>query len=43
MNGLWFDLDRSYGAYVYVGETAMFARWLSFELEAGFGVQARYP
>lgn len=42
MNGLWFDLDRAYGFYAYVGDTASFARWLRFELEAGIGVQGRY-
>ncbi|MBA2543106.1 MAG: hypothetical protein H0V17_25925 [Deltaproteobacteria bacterium] len=42
MNGIWFDLDRAYGFYVFVGETATFSRWLRFELEAGVGVQGRY-
>jgi hypothetical protein len=42
MNGLWFDLDRAYGFYIFVGETASFARWLRFELEAGIGIQGRY-
>lgn len=43
MSGLWIDLDRSYGFYVFVGETATFSRWLRFELEAGVGFQGRYP
>lgn len=43
MSGLWIDLQRSYGFYVFVGETATFARWLRFELEAGVGFQGRYP
>jgi hypothetical protein len=43
VNGLLFDLDRAYGLYVFVGETATFRRWLGFELEAGLGVQGRYP
>jgi len=43
MSGLWFDLDRGYGVYVFVGETATFSRWLRFELEGGIGLQARYP
>ena len=43
MTGLWFDLARSYGFYVFVGETATVARWLRFELEAGVGIQGRYP
>jgi hypothetical protein len=42
MNGLWIDLDRAYGFYAYVGETATFGRWLLFELEAGVGVSARF-
>ncbi|MBX3155446.1 MAG: hypothetical protein KF773_05575 [Deltaproteobacteria bacterium] len=42
MNGLWVDLDRAYGFYVYVGETMKFSRWLQFELEGGVGIQARY-
>lgn len=43
MNGLWVDLDRAYGFYVFVGETASFSRWFRFELEAGVGIQGRYP
>ncbi len=42
MNGLWFDLDKAYGFYIFVGETATFARWFRLELEAGIGVQGRY-
>ena len=42
MNGLWFDLDRAYGFYAYVGETATFSRWVRFELEAGVGISGRY-
>ncbi|MDQ3370467.1 MAG: hypothetical protein M3680_34030, partial [Myxococcota bacterium] len=42
LSGLWFDLDRAYGFYVFIGETATFARWLRFELEAGVGIQGRY-
>jgi len=42
LNGLWFELDRSYAAYVYVGETLTFVRWLDFSLEAGAGFQVRY-
>jgi hypothetical protein len=42
LNGLWFDLDRAYGFYAFVGETATFARWLRFELEGGIGIQGRY-
>jgi len=42
MSGLWFDLDKAYGFYVFVGETATFSRWLRFELEGGVGIQGRY-
>ncbi|MDQ3297940.1 MAG: hypothetical protein M3619_15230 [Myxococcota bacterium] len=42
MSGLWFDLDRAYGFYFFIGETATFSRWLRFELEAGVGIQGRY-
>jgi len=42
LSGLWFDLARTYGLYVYVGETATVARWMRFELEGGVGVQGRY-
>jgi len=42
LNGLWFDLDRAYGFYAYVGETATFSRWLRFELEVGIGASARF-
>ncbi|HLL20494.1 MAG TPA: hypothetical protein VK427_00100 [Kofleriaceae bacterium] len=43
MSGLWVDLDRAYGFYIYIAETATFTRWLRFELEAGIGLQGRYP
>jgi hypothetical protein len=42
LNGLWLDLDRAYGFYAYVGETATFGRWLLTELELGVGVSARF-
>lgn len=42
MNGLWFDLERAYGFYGYVGETLTMSRWLRFELELGFGFSARF-
>jgi hypothetical protein len=42
LSGLWFDLRREYGFYVFVGETASFARWMRFELEGGIGIQGRY-
>ena len=43
LNGLWFDFHRSYGLYIFAGETLSVARWLNLELEAGVGIQARYP
>jgi len=42
LSGLWIDLKRQYGFYVFVGETATFARWMRFELEGGLGIQGRY-
>jgi hypothetical protein len=42
LNGLWIDLDRAYGFYFFVGETATFARWLRLDLEAGVGLQVRF-
>ena len=42
LSGLWIDLHRRYGFYVFVGETASFARWMRFELEGGVGFQGRY-
>ena len=38
---IW-DVDRAYGVYAFVGETASFVRWMRFELEAGIGFQGRY-
>jgi hypothetical protein len=43
MEGLWIDLHRTYGFYLYIGETAEFARWLAGEFEGGIGFQGRYP
>lgn len=43
IQGFWVDLHRSYGVYLYVGETLQFARWLSASFEGGFGFQGRYP
>ena len=42
LNGIWFEIDRSYGVYAFAGETLTFVRWLAFDLEAGLGFQARY-
>jgi hypothetical protein len=43
VNGFWFDVQRSYGVYVFFGEEVGFTRWLSASLEAGLGIQGRYP
>jgi hypothetical protein len=43
IEGLWIDLHRAYGVYVYVAESLAFNRWLSASFEAGFGFQGRYP
>jgi hypothetical protein len=37
------DLHHAYGFYVFVGETLTFKRWLMGDLEAGIGIQGRYP
>jgi hypothetical protein len=42
LSGLWFDLDRAYGFYAFIGETATFSRWLRVELEGGVGIQGRF-
>jgi len=42
LSGIWLDLEKAYGFYAYIGETATFSRWWMFELEVGIGVQARY-
>jgi hypothetical protein len=43
IEGVWIDLHRSYGLYLYVGETIEFSRWLSGGFEVGVGFQGRYP
>lgn len=43
VNGLQFDFHPSYGLYVFVGEELGFRRWLAFGIEAGIGIQGRYP
>jgi hypothetical protein len=43
LEGYWLDLHRSFGIYAFVGESAELARWLSFELDFGLGIQGRYP
>jgi hypothetical protein len=43
VNGLQFDVHPSYGFYVYVGEELAFRRWFWLGVEAGIGIQGRYP
>ncbi len=43
LEGYMFDFNRHVSAYIYLGETIGFVRWLSGDFEAGLGIQARYP
>ncbi len=43
VNGLQLDLHRTFGVYLMFGEEVSWRRWLRFEIEAGLGVQARFP
>jgi hypothetical protein len=43
VNGIMFDFHRTFGLYAHFGETITFASWLRFELNAGLGVQVRFP
>jgi hypothetical protein len=43
VNAFLYDINKSVGVYVFGGETFEFARWFDVELEAGVGVQLRYP
>ena len=42
-NGFQLDLHKTFGIYLYFGEIVSWRRWLRFEVEAGVGVQARFP
>ncbi len=42
-NGVMFDFHDAYGAYAFFGEEVEFGRWLEVGLEAGLGIQGRYP
>jgi hypothetical protein len=42
-NGLMVELMRNFGVYFQFGETVGFVRWLSFNVDAGIGIQARVP
>ena len=43
INGYQLDLHDTIGIYAYFGEDVSWKRWLRFEVEAGLGVQARFP
>ena len=43
LNGFMFDVHHAYGFYAFFGEELGLKRWLSAGLEAGIGVQGRYP
>ncbi len=42
-NGLLLDLHKTFGVYAFFGETIGFVRWLRFEIDAGIGIQVRFP
>jgi len=42
-NGLMYDMIRNVGLYVQFGESIGFRRWFRIELDAGLGVQVRFP
>lgn len=43
VNGIQFDLHPSYGLYLFVAEELAFRRWFWVGIEAGIGIQGRYP
>jgi hypothetical protein len=43
VNGFELDLHPSYGLYFFVGEQIAFRRWFEVQVEAGIGIQGRYP
>ena len=42
LDGFWIDFTHDYGAYVYVGDTLTFARWLEIGFEVWLGIQGRF-
>lgn len=42
-NGLMYDVIRNVGFYFQFGETIGLRRWFRMEIDAGLGVQVRYP
>jgi hypothetical protein len=43
VNAIAFDFHRTFGAYVHFGPSVSFKTWLRFDLQAGVGIQARFP
>jgi len=43
LEGLWIDLHRAYGVYFFVSQTLEVTQWFQFGLDAGIGIQGRYP
>jgi hypothetical protein len=41
--GYWVDLHRAVGLYFFVSESVELARWIAVDLDAGIGIQGRYP
>jgi len=42
-NGFMYDVLRNFSLYFQFGETIAFKRWFRFEMDGGFGLQARIP
>ena len=42
-NGLMYDPIRNLGFYIQVGETLAALRWFRLEIDAGLGLQVRFP
>jgi hypothetical protein len=42
-NGIQFDLHRAVGLYLYFAEQVGWSRWLWVGMEAGAGIQSRFP
>jgi hypothetical protein len=43
LEGYWIDFHRTYGMYIFLGESVGFTPWLVAEFEGGVGIQGRYP
>ncbi len=43
VNGFQFDVHRTFGIYLHLGETLSFVRWASVALDGGIGMQVRFP